>query len=460
MRFDATGVEATRADVQASPRGIAVQVSGLSKAYRIYEHPRDRLKQLFSLSGRRHYQEFWALRDVSFDVHDGEALGIIGRNGHGKSTLLQLLAGTLTPSEGLVDVRGRVAALLELGSGFNPEFTGRENVLFGGMLLGMARAQIESRLADVIDFAEIGDFIDHPVKSYSTGMFVRLAFALQIHTDPDVLIVDEALAVGDIFFQQKCFERIRAMRERGLTLVFVSHDMTAVRNLCDRVIVLDRGRVAFEGPPDEAVSRFHDVGRGVLRAPERQGDEHVHAVAPALRAEIVRHDILRHARSRHGAGGLRILAAAFENDANEHDFSVTMQASAQIHLLLHAETAVDAPAVGLHLFDRMNTLVFAAGSRQRGVRLPPLRAGDELIVTLTLGLSVQPGEYTFSLGCSEPSAEGPNFGINLDRHEGLGPIVVHTDTSRVLPFYGVAELPLGIHVEPPLSSGASQAQST
>lgn len=449
MRSDAAVIPNPACDAIPSAELTAVCVTDLGKAYRIYAHPRDRLRQMFALSGRRYFQEFWALRDVNFVVRQGEALGIIGRNGQGKSTLLQLLAGTLKPTQGRVEINGRVAALLELGSGFNPEFTGRENILFGGMLLGMARAQVEARLADVIDFSEIGEFIDHPVKSYSTGMFVRLAFALQIYTDPDVLIVDEALAVGDIFFQQKCFERIRAMRERGLTLVFVSHDMTAVRNLCDRAIVLDHGQIAFEGAPDEAVSRFHDVARSGTGTAIAQSTvpPDVRHVARQVRDELVRHDILRHARSRHGAGGLEIVAATFENEAGEHDFSVEMQASAKIHVLLRAESHVADPAVGLHFYDRMNNLVFAAGSRQRGVRLAAMEAGGEIVVSLTLGLHVQPGEYTFSLGCSEPSPEGPNYGVNLDRHEGLGPIVVHADTTRVLPFYGVAELPLAIRIE-------------
>ena len=431
-----------------SPASTMLRVVGLSKAYRLYAHPRDRLRQMFAFEGRRYYEEFWAVRDLSFDVRRGEALGIIGRNGQGKSTLLKLLAGTLKPTAGRVELDGRVAALLELGSIFNGELTGRENVLFGGMLLGMARAQVESRLDDVVAFAEIGPFIDRPVKSYSTGMFVRLAFATQIFADPDVLIVDEALAVGDIFFQQKCFSRLGEMRETGLTLVFVSHDMAAIRNLCDRVILLDGGRAIFEGPPDEAVSRFYDVAREPAIAPRAdvRANEETRQVPAPLRHEIVAHDILGKARSRHGAGGLSIAAATFQNEVGLHEFSVAMQASARIDVLLRADADVAAPAVGLHLFDRMNNLVFAAGSRQRGVALPALRSGDELVVSIDLGFHVQPGEYTFNLGSSEPSPEGPNHGINLDRHEGLGPVVVHADTSRVMPFYGIAELPFVIRV--------------
>jgi lipopolysaccharide transport system ATP-binding protein len=425
---------------------IVVRAEGLSKAYRMFSHPAHRLKQILMGARRRYFSEFWALHDVSFELRRGEALGIIGRNGGGKSTLLQLVAGTLQPSRGVVERSGRVGALLELGAGFNPEFTGRENVLFSGMLLGLARAEVLARLGDVVDFAEIGEFIDRPVKTYSTGMFVRLAFAVQVFTDPDLLIVDEALAVGDIFFQQKCFARIREMRERGMTLIFVSHDMAAIRNVCDRTLLLDQGRVEFEGSPEEAVSRFHDRLRPPAAA-MAAGPSPARTVPLEIQHEIVGHDILRRARSRHGAGGLVIVAASFENELGEHSFTVEMQRAVRIILLLRADIDVADPSVGLHLFDKLNNLVFASGSRQLGVDLPALASGDELVVVLTLGMCVQPGQYTFNLGCSQPSPEGPNYGINLDRHEGLGPIDVHADTSRVLPFYGIAQLPLSIRTE-------------
>jgi homopolymeric O-antigen transport system ATP-binding protein len=425
---------------------IVVRARGLSKTYRIFDHPADRLRQMLVGTRRTYFSDFRALHDVSFELRRGEALGIIGRNGHGKSTLLQLLAGTLQPSSGIVESNGRIGALLELGAGFNPDFTGRENVLFTGMLVGMARAQIIARLDDVVAFAEIGEFIDRPVKMYSTGMFVRLAFAVQIFTDPDILIVDEALAVGDIFFQQKCFARIREMRERGMTLIFVSHDMAAVRNVCDRALLLNRGCVEFEGPPDEAVSRYHNVARPTAAVEGGVGDSHgrPRRVPAEIHSELIHHNILGRARARHGAGGMAIVAASFENELGEHGFTVEMQHPARITMLLRAATAVAAPSVGLHLFDRLNNLVFASGSRQLGIALPGLAPGDELVVSLTLGMSVQPGHYTFNLGCSEPSPEGPNYGVNLDRHEGLGPIVVHADTSRLLPFYGMAQLPLSI----------------
>lgn len=225
----------------------AITIRGLGKCYQIYEQPRHRLLQMLFRGRRRYYHEFWALRDVSLDVKRGETVAIIGRNGSGKSTLLQLLCGTLTPTAGLVKVAGRIAALLELGAGFNPEFTGRENVFLNATILGLSRAQIEDRFSQIEAFAEIGSFVDQPVKTYSSGMYVRLAFSVAIHTDPQILIVDEALSVGDARFQAKCLNKIKQMKEAGVSILFVSHDINAVRSLCDRAVWLDKGAIRLSG---------------------------------------------------------------------------------------------------------------------------------------------------------------------------------------------------------------------
>lgn len=225
----------------------AITIRGLSKCYQVYEQPRHRLLQMLFRGRKQYYREFWALRDVSFDVKRGETVAIIGRNGSGKSTLLQLLCGTLTPTAGVVEVAGRIAALLELGAGFNPEFTGKENVFLNAAILGLSRTQIEERFSQIEDFAEIGSFIDQPVKTYSSGMYVRLAFSVAIHTDPQVLVVDEALSVGDARFQAKCLNRIKQMKEDGVSILFVSHDINAVRSLCDRAIWLDKGGIRLSG---------------------------------------------------------------------------------------------------------------------------------------------------------------------------------------------------------------------
>jgi len=229
--------------MQSEDKGEAViSVENLGKSYRIYNHPKDRLKQAFWRSRRQYYREFWALRNISFQVHRGETLGILGRNGSGKSTLLQLICGTLTPTEGQIKTTGRIAALLELGSGFNPEFTGVENVYLNASLLGLAKADIDARLDDILAFADIGDFVNQPVKTYSSGMAVRLAFAVIAQVDPDILVVDEALSVGDAYFTQKCMRFIHRFRERG-SLLFVSHDITAVSSICDRAVIIAQGKM-------------------------------------------------------------------------------------------------------------------------------------------------------------------------------------------------------------------------
>src|SRR6185437_5576895 len=208
---------------------------------------------------RAYFNEFWALRDVNFDVKRGETVGIVGRNGSGKSTLLQMICGTLTPTQGSVSIRGRVAALLELGAGFNPEFTGKENVRLSGLLYGLSDEELRERYQAILDFAEIGEFIDQPVKSYSSGMYVRLAFAVAINVSPEILVVDEALSVGDEGFQRKCFARIDAIRDSGATVLFVSHSASTIVDLCDRAILLDRGELLAQGTPRHVVSRYQKL---------------------------------------------------------------------------------------------------------------------------------------------------------------------------------------------------------
>lgn len=248
---------------------IAILVNGVSKCYLIYDRPQDRLKQ--AIAGRVHsaaklfspgrsapayYREFWALRDVSFSIRRGEAVGIVGRNGSGKSTLLQIIAGTLTPTTGTVEVNGSVAALLELGSGFSPEFTGRENVYLNASLLGLSKEETDARFEEIAAFADIGSFIDQPVKTYSSGMMVRLAFAVQTAVDPQILIIDEALAVGDMFFQAKCMARLRHLMSKGVTILFVSHDIGTVRQLCSEALYLNQGAAIDQGPVQRVTDHY------------------------------------------------------------------------------------------------------------------------------------------------------------------------------------------------------------
>ncbi len=447
---------------------IVITVEAVSKAYTIWSSPSARLHgpilgqagQLPFLPGgvrewcRNHssqsFRNFYALKNVSFAVRRGDSIGIIGRNGSGKSTLLQIIAGTLMPTEGAVTVNGTVAALLELGSGFNPEFTGRENVYMNAAIRGMSREQTDAKFDEIAAFADIGEFIEQPTKTYSSGMLVRLAFAIPACVEPDLLIVDEALSVGDVFFQQKCFQRIRRMLDNGTTLLFVSHDTAAVQNLCNRAIVLQAGQSIYEGPPEEAASRYYASAPGRTGAVAGKPVVVSAAATPAnetLKAEILAGNILPLAHSRHGAGDVEILAAAFVNEHGQHSLNVEMLKTARIHVLLKARNYVAQPTIGIGIFDRMNNVVFAAGTQQLGMEWAPLQPGEERMATLKVQFAVQPGEYTFHLACSEPSPDGPNVGYHQDWHEGLGPITVHYNSQSTWPFYGV-RLPLEIILHP------------
>jgi ABC-type polysaccharide/polyol phosphate transport system ATPase subunit len=237
---------------------VRVLVSHVAKMYRLFDRPVDLLKhQLFGKFGKGYGKEFWALRDVSFEVEAGEMFGVVGRNGSGKSTLLQIMAGILKPTAGQADIKGRVSALLELGSGFNPEYTGRDNVFMNGAISGLSRKEMEDRFDEIASFADIGDFIDRPVKTYSTGMLLRLAFSVSTNLDPDVLLIDEALAVGDIFFRQKCFKRLQKLLDGGGTIVLVSHSMGDVEQFCKNALVLQHGNMVFRGSASEAVKRYY-----------------------------------------------------------------------------------------------------------------------------------------------------------------------------------------------------------
>ena len=238
---------------------IAISINHLSKVYKLYDKPVDRLKESLGLTKQKKYREHYALRDVSFQVKRGETVGIIGTNGSGKSTILKIITGVLNPTQGEVQVNGRISALLELGAGFNMEYSGLENVYLNGTMIGFTREEIDKKLDDILAFADIGDFIHQPVKTYSSGMFVRLAFAVAINIEPEILIVDEALSVGDVFFQAKCYKKFEDFKKMGKTILFVSHDLGSISKYCDRVVLLDKGVKRQEGNPKEIVNLYKKV---------------------------------------------------------------------------------------------------------------------------------------------------------------------------------------------------------
>jgi lipopolysaccharide transport system ATP-binding protein len=438
-----------------------IEARNLTKAYRIWNSPSSRLAapvleaaaSLFprkssgrlALGGRasRKYRDFYALRDVSFSIKKGEATGIIGRNGSGKSTLLQLIAGTLTPTTGSVTTHGRVSALLELGSGFNPEFSGRENVFVNGAIYGLTRQEMQSRMDEVTAFADIGDFIDQPVKTYSSGMMMRLAFAVAVNVQPDVLIIDEALAVGDVFFSQKCFQKIREIVHKGATLIFVSHDMGAVQSLCDRALLLSEGSMIFDGSPEDCVSRYFNLHQPTAEPGVAIPGTHP-AVDAGARESVSSRDILSAAKSRHGDKKLEIVAATVVDGQGAATWDFEMMHRATIRLLLRANAAVNRPSVGIQLHDRTGNLVFAAGTTQLGFPLPALASGQEILLDFRLALTVYPGAYTLSLDAAEFTPADPNLGEFHDRIGGLGPFIVSRHQGGVYPFYGIAQLPMEI----------------
>ena len=287
---------------------ISIRADALGKAFPIYDKPHHRLMQMIAPGPKdRWHRTFRALNNVSFEVRRGETVGIVGRNGSGKSTLLQLICGTLTPSEGSVRAHGRIAALLELGAGFNPDFTGRENVYLNGSLLGLTRQELDARFDDIAAFADIGEFIEQPVKSYSSGMYIRLAFAVAINVTPDILVIDEALSVGDEAFQRKCFARIDAIRDAGATVLFVSHSAGTVIELCDRAILLDRGELLAQGTPKFVVSRYHKL----VYAPAGQYE----AVREGIRHEADNADVVPSTGLAASGDGVARGAAEEQDDA-------------------------------------------------------------------------------------------------------------------------------------------------
>jgi len=426
-----------------------IKVHDLSKKFKIYSNPWNRGLEWATFGRTKLHQDFWALRDISFEVNRGECLGIIGPNGAGKSTLLKILTHALYPTAGTFQIQGKVLSLLELGTGFNSELTGRQNLYNSVHLLGLPTEYLEECLIDIQNFAGLDDFFDRPVKIYSSGMYIRLAFSLFVFLKPEVLIIDETLSVGDIFFQQKSFAKMREIISAGTTCLFVSHDTAAVQNLCNRAILLEKGEMTFIGDATETVSRYYGTigAKRKNRAFIGRKDEAVveHADTLMKPAEIIDHNILSESSNRHGSGGLEIVGVRITDKTGQDTLQVEMLEYLTFYLLLRSNAEVAAPSAGIHLFDRLGNVVFATGTRQLRKTLPDLHAGDEIIVKIKLKFNVQPGEYTFSLGASEAlPEESPNVALIHDRHNLLGPIVVTANCNELMPFYGIAQLPMDV----------------
>lgn len=383
-----------------------IRAEKISKCYRIYRRPSDHLKEVLSFGRKQFHEPFWAVKDIDLEIERGCCLGIIGENGSGKSTTLRMIAGVIRPTTGAVAVNGRVSALLELGAGFNPEFTGRENIFLNASILGFTDAQTRARVPSIEKFAEIGEFVDRPVKTYSSGMFVRLAFAVAIHMDPDVLVVDEALSVGDFFFQQRCIRRIQQLKYQGVTIVFVSHDLEAVRSLADRTIWMDHGRVLFEGKTDEVVSKYlaamvtrgrkevmeeEALGTPLQISPELEITEEALSRIPKFVASVPNID------HRYGNGKACVRGIGVYGKEGYPVSSVEQGDRLCIRISVEFLQDVEKPNAGFMLRNRLGEDVTGTNVMFEGERLPAARAGDRLSVDFIMDLPfLHAGFYHFS----------------------------------------------------------------
>ncbi|MDD2920300.1 ABC transporter ATP-binding protein [Rhodoferax sp.] len=378
---------------------VVISVKNLTKTYRIFGHPGDRIKQALTFGQKQFHKEFTALKDVSFEIKKGETVGIIGRNGSGKSTLLQLVCGILKPTSGSVEVNGRISALLELGAGFNPEFTGRENVYFQGAVLGISKEEMVLRFDDIAAFADIGEFIDQPVRTYSSGMFVRLAFAVAIHVDPQILVVDEALAVGDAIFQAKCFQHIKSIQKAGGSILLVTHVLEQVGHFCDRVLILDGGNLLADGNASETLTLYTKKALN----PERHPLD-----SRALDDPFSSHSFYNAKETRWGDRAAVITdACLIQNKLTDPEvFSSGLKIELTIKVIFR--DAVDQPVYGLTIKTADGAQLFTMNSRQSPSASPfrSQKAGNLVKVCFRFQPFLDSGDYLISVGVAGDTESG------------------------------------------------------
>jgi lipopolysaccharide transport system ATP-binding protein len=415
-------------DLQMSSKEIAIEVCNLGKRYEIYDNPNDRLKQFlysglkkFKIKNKKCFRDFWALRDISFEVKKGEIIGIIGRNGSGKSTLLQIICGTLSPTNGTVQINGKIAALLELGSGFNPEFTGRENVYLNASVLGLSNAQIDQRFNDISTFADIGQFIDQPIKTYSSGMMVRLAFSVIAHVDADILVIDEALAVGDAFFTQKCMRYLRNYMKTG-TVFFVSHDTSSIKNLCNRALWLDKGQILQVGLPKDIcnsyLKAYYEEQQGTSFYVQTFTDQLInHNVAfRDQRLEFINKSNLRndleifrfnHEADSFGKGGAQILNVHLMDENNQTLSWVVggERVILSVYSITHQE--LNSPIIGFYIKDRLGQTLFGDNTYLTYMDSPNfINAETRFTASFSFNMPLLPsGDYSITVALANGNQE-------------------------------------------------------
>ncbi|HZG59606.1 MAG TPA: ABC transporter ATP-binding protein [Anoxybacillus sp.] len=377
---------------------IAIKVENLSKIYQIYDKPLDRLKQSLFRGKKQYFREFKALDNISFEIKKGETIGIVGKNGSGKSTLLQIIAGTLQPSSGDIWVNGKVSALLELGSGFNPEFTGRENVYLSGNIFGITEEQMNERFKKIVEFADIGDFIDQPVKTYSSGMFARLAFAVAIHVDPDILIVDEALSVGDMAFQLKCYRKFQELQEAGKTILFVTHAMDTVLRYCTRAILINEGIKIVEGEPKYVVDEYKKILAKSQSYINREEISSTDVVKPKIRWK--EYFQLNKDKLEYGNGAAEICDYGIFDENGEPCTFVQSDEWVEIKMKVRLNEDILNPIFAMTIKDVKGLELAGTNTMIEDIFTGLCKRGDEFTISFKQKLNLAPGVYTLSLGCT------------------------------------------------------------
>ena len=399
----------------------AITVNGVSKVYHVYDNPRERLKELLSLTKKKYCREFNALDGITFDVEHGETVGLIGRNGSGKSTLLQVICGILKPTTGTVETAGRISALLELGTGFNPEFTGRENVYLNGALMGFAKEEIDARYEDILGFADIGSFINQPVKTYSSGMYVRLAFACAVNVDPEILIVDEALSVGDVFFQQKCFRKIAEFREREKTILLVSHDLDTVQKNCGRAVFLDNGRLIKTGKSRDVINHYlettlmkgeparHETGEAVFKTDRKLGS---HKGGSDIEDRCKQKPSYNINEFRYGNLNAVIVDFAMLDEKSREITSVFSGETLNFRFEVEFRESVEFPIYGFIVKTKDGVMVYGANTWHMGIEVEPKGRGDRVLIEYSQKINLSSGDFFISAGVAKLSGDDV---VPLDR---------------------------------------------
>lgn len=380
----------------------AIEVKNVTKIYRLYDRSIDRIKDALSLTRKKVYKEHYALRDVSFSINEGETVGIIGTNGSGKSTILKIITGVLNPTEGEVVVNGRISALLELGAGFNMEYTGIENVYLNGTMIGFTKEEIDAKLDAILEFADIGDFVYQPVKTYSSGMFVRLAFAVAINIEPEILIVDEALSVGDVFFQAKCYKKFEEFKQMGKTIVFVSHDLSSISKYCDRVVLLNKGVKESEGTPKAMVNLFKKILVGQNKTveeaapPQIESENALWKDAYQINPEV----------DEYGSGKATIVDfGVFDEDGNLTNCILKGTTFAIKSKVTFHEELPD-PIFTYSFKDVKGTVITGSNTMYENAGVGMVREGDTYVATFTQEMNLQGGDYFLSISCTGYGEDG------------------------------------------------------